>query len=575
MASPWLTIPLCLVASWLSAQPSQPFTDSVDVQVVEVDVVVTKKGRPVKGLSREDFELYVDGQPVEISNFHESTIYLEERGGRRTKKQRAVVRREAAGEASDAGEAGLTVVLYLDEPNIYPAHRSRLLKRLESAVEPWRSLGARFMFVRFDHRVEVLVPPTRDLDLILEGVKAVPKGSPRAVQNGTAARRNAIRNLIASHENCSASMCRPCQDNWGELLSIARQFADNQATGAAIAADGLADLVTTLSGISGKKSVVHLTDGLPQRPGISVLDYLGNELCRDRRQSAPSETMSEMVQYDESSRFNRLAVHANTNRVTFYGLDAAGLRSAAPDITLDDHTLSPSFQNVSLVAMNAQSGLHVLAQETGGKALTNANDLAILLDDMTGQLAASYSLGFVESAPSNERAKQIKVLLAPGADKGRRIDYRRTYRNKPLEERLAEQLLAVAYLGNERNPLRVHVDTGRTKPLGERTHKLPVAVSVPAESIVRLPGEAGAPDAPGGVRLWLVAVADDKGARTTVRQQMIAVGAGDALVEDHHYRFDVGMNLPEGSYEVAVGVRDETSGVLSLVRGPVLVPTTD
>ncbi|MCY3933917.1 MAG: VWA domain-containing protein [Acidobacteria bacterium] len=563
------------MASWLSAQPSQPFTDSVDVQVVEVDVVVTKKGRPVKGLSPEDFELYVDGQPVEISNFHESTIYLEERGGRRTRKQRAVIRREAVGGASDATEAGLTVVLYLDEPNIYPAHRSRLLKRLESAVEPWRSLGAHFMLVRFDHRVEVLVPPTRDLDLVLAGANAVPKGSPRAVQNGTGARRNAIRNLIVSHENCSASQgCRPCQDNWGELLSIARQFADSQATGAAIAADGLADLVTTLSGVSGRKSVVHLTDGLPQRPGISVLGYLGNELCRDRRQSAPSETMSEMVQYDESARFNRLAVHANTNRVTFYGLDAAGLRSAAPDITLDDHTLSPSFQNVSLVAMNAQSGLHVLAQETGGKALTNANDLAILLDDMTGQFAASYSLGFVERAPSNERTRQIKVLLAPGADKGRRIEYRRTYRNKSLEERLAEQLLAVAYLGNERNPLGAHIDTGRTKPLGGRTHKLPVAVSLPAESIVRLPGKAGAPYAPGRARLWLVAVADDKGARTTVREQMVTVGDGDAIV-DGHYRFEVGMNLPEGSYQVAVGVRDETSGVLSLVRKPVLVPTVD
>jgi len=569
MAGPWLTIPLCLVASWLSAQPSQPFTDSVDVQVVEVDVVVTKKGRPVKGLSREDFELYVDGQPVEISNFHESTIYLEERGGRRTRKQRAVIRREAVGEASDATEAGLTVVFYLDEPNIYPAHRSRLLKRLESAVEPWRALGAHFMLMRFDHRVEVLVPPTRDLDLILEGVKAVPKGSPRAVQNGTGARRNAIRNLIVSHENCSASQwCRPCQDNWGELLSPARQFADSQATRGPIAAAGLADLTTTISGVPGKKVVVHLTDGLPQRPGISVLDYLGNELCRDRRQSAPSETMSEMVQYDESARFNRLAVHANTNRVTFYGLDAAGLRSAAPDITLDDHTLSPSFQNVSLVAMNAQSGLHVLAQETGGKALTNANDLAILLDDMTGQFAASYSLGFVESAPLNERTKQIKVLLAPGADKGRRIEYRRTYRNKSLEERLAEQLLAVAYLGNERNPLGAHIDTGRTKPLGERTHRLPVAISVPAESIVKFPGKA-----PGGVRLWLVAVADDKGARTTVRQQMITVGDGDAAGERH--RFEIGMNLPEGSYQVAVGVRDETSGVLSLVRKPVSVPTAD
>ena len=130
-----------------------------------------------------------------------------------------------------------------------------------------------------------------------------------------------------------APYCRPCEDNWGELLSLARQYADNQATNTAIAADGLADLVTTLAGVPGKKAVVYVTDGLPQRPGISVLDYLGNELCSDLRRSASSETMSEMTQYDESRRFNRISAHANANRVPFYGLDAAGVRSSGGDIS--------------------------------------------------------------------------------------------------------------------------------------------------------------------------------------------------------------------------------------------------
>ena len=61
----------------LFAQSANRFHDSVDVHVVEVDVVVTdRKGRPVAGLTREDFELYVDGQPVEISTWTTRTSTL-------------------------------------------------------------------------------------------------------------------------------------------------------------------------------------------------------------------------------------------------------------------------------------------------------------------------------------------------------------------------------------------------------------------------------------------------------------------------------------------------------------------
>ncbi len=581
-------LPLLAGAAALLAQPaqpsqtaqpartSQPFVDAVDVQVVEVDVVVTdRKGRPVKGLVREDFELYVDGEPVEIANFFESAVSVEEERTRRRKKGRAIVRDE-----SRAGDEGgpLTVVFYLDDPNIFPSHRTRLLRRLEAAVEPWRDLEASFMLARFVNRLEVLVPPTRDLDAILAAAAAVPKGSPRAIQNGDGARRFAIRGIIDSYEFCALSPgCRPCIDNWGEMLSLARQHADQQATNTAIAVDGLADLVTTLAGVPGKQAVVHVTDGLPQRPGISVLDYLGNEICRDLRTSAPSETVSEMTQYDESRRFNRIAAHANANRVTFYGLDAAGVRSAGGDISLDNPAMGPSFQNVSLRSMNAQSGLHLLAQETGGKALINANDLAILLDDVSRQLAASYSLGFVAGERRPERVRQIRVLLAPGAAQGRRIEYRRTYRDKPLDERLAERLLSVAYLGAAENPLGASVEFGGTTPLEENAHELAVGVSVPAEAVAVLPGKDGSTgDASARIRLWLVAVEDEKGARTTVRQKTIALGGARGVPEvDGAYRVEVAMNLPEGDYQVAVGVRDETTGVTSLIRESVSVPTPE
>ncbi len=559
---------ICLAAGPIAAQPTDMFVDAVDVNVVEVDVVVTdRKGRPVGGLGREDFEVRVDGASVEIANFYEQKVFGDDAAARRGGADQ-----EARGVPVGAAVAdpALTVVFYLDDANLYPAHRTRLLRQLEAAVSPWRAMEANFLLVRFENRLEVLVPPTADLDAILKGADGRPKGTARAAQAGENAWRFAIRSLIDSHEACvSTPNCKPCQDNWGELLSLARQYADNQATTTAIAVDGLTDLVTTLSGVSGRKAVVYVTDGLPQRPGISVFDYLGNQLCGDRP-SAAAETMAEIVQYDESRRFNRLAAHANANRVTFYGVDAAGLRTATGGVSLDNPRLAPSFDNLGLRTMNGQSGLHILGSETGGKALVNANDLAILLEDVGQQLSVSYSLGVMAADRRPGEIRQVSVELARHAAKGRRIEYRRSYRDKSLDERLAERLLSVAYLGSPENPLEATVEFGDDRPIGDELHELPVRVEVPVEAILALPFRGGET---GQLRLWMLAVEPERGVRTPVRQKELLVGgASDVGAVDGAYRFEVTMNLLEGAYQVAVGVRDETTGATSLLRAPATVP---
>lgn len=563
----YLAPPLAvLLAAGLAAQPDETFVDTIDVQVVEVDAVVTdRRGRPVSGLKREDFELLVDGELVEIASFYEANVVGE-------RPDRGNDQLESSQGAPARANEQFTVALYLDDANLLPSHRTRLLRRLVTAVEPWRTRNASFMLARFEHRLEVLVPPTRDLNKLVEGAAAIPKGSPRALQSSESARRYAIRSLIDSHEAClSMQFCRPCQDNWGELLSQARQYAANETTRAGVAVDGLADLVTTLAGVPGKKAVVYLTDGLPQRPGLSVLDYLGNQLCRDLRPNAPSEVAAEMVQYDEASRFNRLAAHANANRVTFYGLDAAGLRSAVGDIAVDSPALAPRFENTSLFAVNAQSGLQIVSAETGGKALVNANDLEILLDDVSSHLSASYSLGFQATPGKPGEIRQVSARLASHAARSRRIDYRRSYREKSLDERLAERLLSVAYLGATENPLAASVHFGSTEPQEENVHRLTVGVAVPAEAILALPLRG---EETGWLRLWLMAVEQKTGTRTPVRQKSLLVGgvSGTDAINDA-YRFEVAMDLASGSYQVAVGVRDEVTGVASLVREPVTVPS--
>lgn len=282
------------------------------------------------------------------------------------------------------------------------------------------------------------------------------------------------------------------------------------------------------------------------------------------------ETNAAAQRHDETRRFQQLTAHANANRVTLFTLDAGGIRTGLSQ-SMSFDGVAPSYQNDRLHWTNIQGGLQQLASETGGKALLNSNDLADLLDDVTEQLVSTYSLGFSPDERRSGEVRRLKVELAPHAAQGRSVEYRRSYRDKTQDEQLAERLISAAYLGSTPNPLGVAVDLGATTPREKKVHRQPVSIVVPGEAVLLVPGAGG----PGGrLRLLLLAVDEEKRGRTSVRQMTVPVGpAGDVQATDGAYRFEVSVSLAEGDYQVVVGVRDETTSELSLVRNVTKVPS--
>src|SRR5688572_5274678 len=55
----------------LFAQDVPRFEERVEVHLVNLDVNVTRRGEPVRGLSADDFELFENGRRMEISHFEE------------------------------------------------------------------------------------------------------------------------------------------------------------------------------------------------------------------------------------------------------------------------------------------------------------------------------------------------------------------------------------------------------------------------------------------------------------------------------------------------------------------------
>ena len=125
-----------LAATSLVAQQQQPnqlpkLTESIDVKVINVDVVVTdKKGNAINGLTKDDFELFENGQPKLISNFYEV------QGKKATNV--SIAPPEAAKPAAAPPPAEeinenlrRRIIFYIDNLSLMPFNRNRVFKEMK------------------------------------------------------------------------------------------------------------------------------------------------------------------------------------------------------------------------------------------------------------------------------------------------------------------------------------------------------------------------------------------------------------------------------------------------------------
>src|SRR5688572_12081442 len=123
----------------LEAAPPPPtqFGELIEVNVVNVDVLVTDRaGRPVTDLRREDFEVLEDGKRMEVTNFQ-----VLKAGAIASAPLPAPL---PASESSSSpvepepqlpAEERLHLIVYVDNFNLEPAHRTRVLEQLRGFLK--------------------------------------------------------------------------------------------------------------------------------------------------------------------------------------------------------------------------------------------------------------------------------------------------------------------------------------------------------------------------------------------------------------------------------------------------------
>ena len=548
-----------------SQTPRATFEESVHIKVVNVQVFVRdKEGNPVTGLTRNDFVLEEEKDPVPISNFYEVQDRVKVSDVPGLVPDEPEVRfvdrpgLERRGRVVPEDER-LNLVIYIDHLNIRPQNRNRVFRYVREFLRKDVTRDDRVMLVSYNRSVKVEREFTSDPQMIANALYELEKHTGGRTQ-WDSDRADIIRDI--GEEN------RHYEYVQGRVRIYAQSiFNDMQFT-----IDGLKDTVISLAGMPGRKAFMYVSDGLPMRAGADMFSALDERGRAVDSGSYNQNFFLDSLQYDSSRRFSDLVDTANANEVSFYTVVAAGpMGINSRDASMQGMAFSSNIDSVA--RDNVHSSVMYMADETGGQYIVNTNNFRDGLNRIALDFTSYYSLGFQPGHAGTGRRYRLNVELTDeakrrlGLKRDRFVRHRLSYRDKSIDTEMAEGTLAALKLGYEKNDLditlvkadeirreerglyTVHVDV--RVPIGEMTL---VPVGTVGEHLLR-------------ARVWVQALASNGDISSPqVEPFEVTIPAEDLeRARESFYTYTLPLIMKEGDQRLTIAVRDEVAGQTSFI----------
>jgi VWFA-related protein len=555
-----LGLVLALASPVASQEDDYTFFDTLDVEVVNVEVIVTGPGgEPGRNLSREDFELTEDGKPIEITNFYavdEDPVEPEAPGQEATTVQVTPPR---------PADQILHLAVFVDGTTLQPINRRRVFVAVREFFDSQAVQPTNLILASYDGSLEVTqlgrVDPA-ELDRHLDGLEQVAtRGA-----TGEMSRRGILSQLDR------ASLDPDIAETEAENILGAIQAHAGQQYGQALQSTrALESFVEALAGMPGRKALLYVSGGLPRNPGEALFYAWDNKFGAYARGLGVNVTQQSR-QFDTTNELNNLIRHANANRVTFYSVGAGRSGQAGGAVSAEEGSFDLAAMGTSgggrnwsaglasIDNANMGSALQEMAAATGGLSMTNSRNFGKLLSNMNRDLGSYYSLGYTPDRERDGKNHRLKVQVR-GRDHN--VRHRAHYRERTREEGMSGRTRSAVLLGSQQNPLSVALEFGQ---MAEQKDGLlvPVMVKVPLGKLVLVPQD----EVHVGRLGIFICTRDSKGRTSPVQSIDVPIRIPNdqlltALGQVAGYRMTLLMRPEEHS--VAVGVRDELGRVESTV----------
>jgi VWFA-related protein len=420
---------------------AQQFTEKIDVSLVNVDVTVISRGEPVRGLTRDDFEVLEDGVAQSITNFYEI----------------------GAPASSPAGPAASTppsddrfrrrVLVIVDNAHSSRHGRDVALGQLERFIDERFSSGEYEWSVAVTtRRVHLLLPPTTNKAAIHDAFKQVRKMSARGYRFD----QTALKRISEDDDARGARL------GFEASFGAWQQSFDTRDSVAAIV-----QAVRAFTNSPGRKIILLITGGLGTTGEFSLIPFDAPPLS--------AYTVMNLVDAGKiGTRLRDVLVReANASNVSFYVLNPEGLQAPG------DLAGGPMTNN----AMSFW-----IAQQTGGRMLPG-NDVKLSLQEFDRTSANFYSLAYRPPHGEDGKYHRIEVRLKrPGRHS---LHYRNGYVNAPAEVQLTRTLASPLAATLQSSAFPVTLTTGAVTGEGKDAARVPLTVSVPYRALQSLPSGSG------------------------------------------------------------------------------------
>src|SRR5437016_2580342 len=146
-----------------NALGQRKLVETIEVHVVNVDVVVTdREGNRVRGLTKDDFELYEDKRPQTITNFYEARDDV--------RPPAAQAPGSAAAPAPPEQRQHRRFAFFVDNDSLHPTVRKEVIASLHKFVDANFRPGDEASVISFNRAPKIVPPLMSDKASILRAI---------------------------------------------------------------------------------------------------------------------------------------------------------------------------------------------------------------------------------------------------------------------------------------------------------------------------------------------------------------------------------------------------------------------